>query len=59
MVNSLVVLWTLASFLDWHSTMETLQCKSFDEELPEDHVAGRIWLGSPMRKIKIPVQEFG
>jgi len=29
-----------------HSTTETLQCRSFDEEVPADHVAGiSIWLG--------------
>ena len=45
MANSLAVLWTLASFLHCRSTTETLQCRSFNEELPEDHVAGHIWLG--------------
>ena len=40
----IAVLWTLASFLHRHSTTETLNLtvyRSFNEELPEDHVA--IW----------------
>ena len=56
--NSLAVLWVLTSFLCCHSTTETWQCRSFNEELPEDHVAGTLLVGGPMRKIKIPVQEL-
>ena len=49
-VNSLAVLWTLASFLCCRYTTETLHCRSFSEELPEDHVAGiSVWLGTYVR----------
>ena len=44
-----------------HGDLENCQCRNFDKELPEDHVAFLVaWpqLVGPIRNIKIPVQEL-